>query len=328
MGSKRKKQRNVAPKELKTGTVIRSVGSSSTIRTETGERFVCVVRGKFRVKGVKSTNPVAVGDEVKFTPPEEGSEVGVITEVLPRRNYILRKAIAHSRKVHIMAANIDLAVLVFTVEYPKTSLGFADRFLLVAEMFHIPAHVVINKTDLLSEAEQQERLDLVRNVYAAAGYPISEVSALSETYKPVIQKLLADKVSLVGGHSGAGKSTLINLVDPDLDIKTGKVSSANTKGKHTTTYAEMHPLAGGGYIIDTPGIRELGLTNLEARELSHYFPEMASRLQDCKFGNCTHRQEPGCAIRAAVEAGEIHPERYRSYLNLFVELEEEAPQYG
>ncbi|MEO1449169.1 MAG: ribosome small subunit-dependent GTPase A [Bacteroidota bacterium] len=324
MGAKRRP----APANQMTGTVIRSVGSSSTIRTVAGEVYTCVVRGKFRVKGVKSTNPVAVGDEVRFTPPEEGSEMGVITEVLPRHNYILRKAIAHSRKVHIMAANIDQALLVFTIDFPKTSLGFADRFLLVAEMFHIPAHIIINKTDLLTTPEHQARLQTVRDVYTTAGYPISEVSALSEEYQSTVQELLKDKVSLVGGHSGAGKSTLINLVDPDLDLKTGAVSTANTKGKHTTTYAEMHPLVDGGYIIDTPGIRELGLTNLEARELSHYFPEMATRLVDCKFGNCTHRQEPGCAIRQAVESGEIHPERYRSYLNLFVELQEEAPQYG
>jgi len=321
MSKKRKPSPRPSSENLHHGTVIRSVGSSSRVKTEAGELIDCVVRGKFRIQGVNSTNPVAVGDQVAFLPPEEGSEVGVIVEVLPRKNYILRKAIAHARKVHILAANLDQAILLFTVAHPTTSTGFANRFLVSAEAYHIPVRIVINKVDLLTTDEERQRLAEVQGMYQAIGYEVMALSALAPSYREAVAALLRDRVSFIGGHSGAGKSTLINLIDPELALKTAQVSTFNQKGRHTTTYAEMHPLATGGYIIDSPGIKELGLTGFEREELSHYFPEMRQRLPDCKFANCTHLREPGCAVKAALERGEIHPSRYDSYLRMLEEIE-------
>lgn len=321
MSKKRKQSPAPAPPNAHHGTVIRSVGSSSRVKTEAGKHVECVVRGKFRIQGVNSTNPVAVGDRVAFLPPEEGSEVGVIVEVLPRKNYILRKAIAHAHKVHILAANLDQAILLFTVAHPSTSTGFANRFLVSAEAYHIPVRIVINKVDLLSSEEEQQRLREVQGIYRDIGYDVITLSALDPDHRDTVAALLRDQVSFIGGHSGAGKSTLINLIDPNLDLKTAQVSTVNQKGRHTTTYAEMHPLATGGYIIDSPGIKELGLTGFEKEELSHYFPEMRQRLADCKFTNCSHLREPGCAVKAAMEAGAIHPSRYDSYLRMLEEIE-------
>lgn len=321
MSKKRKKSPPPPPANVHHGTVIRSVGSSSRVKTEAGEQVDCVVRGKFRIQRVNSTNPVAVGDRVAFLPPEESSEVGVIVEVLPRKNYILRKAIAHARKVHILAANLDQAILLFTVAHPSTSTGFANRFLVSAEAYHIPVRIVINKVDLLQSDQEHQRLAEVQVLYRQIGYDVITLSALDANYRETVTDLLRDRTSFIGGHSGAGKSTLINLIDPGLDLKTAQVSTFNQKGRHTTTYAEMHELATGGYIIDSPGIKELGLTGFEKEELSHYFPEMQQRLPDCKFANCTHLREPGCAIKAAVEKGEIHPSRYDSYLRMMEEVE-------
>jgi ribosome biogenesis GTPase / thiamine phosphate phosphatase len=321
--SRKRKKTQPRPVEANTqlGTVIRSVGSSSRVQTESGEQIDCVVRGKFRIQGVNSTNPVAVGDQVAFLPPEESSEMGVIVKVLPRKNYILRKAIAHARKVHILAANLDQAILLFTVAHPSTSTGFANRFLVSAEAYHIPVRIVINKVDLLQSEEERQRLAEVQALYRDIGYEVITLSALDEGYRDAVVRLLRDQVSFIGGHSGAGKSTLINLIDPSLDLKTAQVSAFNQKGRHTTTYAERHPLATGGYIIDSPGIKELGLTGFDKEDLSHYFPEMRRRLADCKFANCTHLREPGCAIKAALADGDIHPSRYDSYLRMLEEIE-------
>ncbi|MEZ4772766.1 MAG: ribosome small subunit-dependent GTPase A [Bacteroidia bacterium] len=305
---------------LTQGIVIRSVGSSSRVKTEDGKQYDCIIRGKFRIEGLNTTNPVAVGDEVLFSGHEEG-ETGVIQEILPRKNYILRKAIAHSHKVHILAANIDQAILLFTIDQPVTSTGFANRFLVVAEAYHIPAKIVINKIDLLNSPEQKERLEEITDLYSRIGYEVIHVSSRDSSYQSRAAELLTGKISFIGGHSGSGKSTFINLADPDLDIKTSEVSEYSNKGVHTTTFAEMHPLAGGGYIIDSPGIKELGITDFERTDLSHYFPEMQELMSECKFNNCTHTNEPKCAIKAAVEAGEIHASRYDSYLRMLEETE-------
>lgn len=303
------------------GRVIRSVGSSIRVEGENGDFFDCVVRGKFRIKDLKSTNPVAVGDEVMFVPAEEAGELSVIVELLPRKNYILRKAIGHNHKVHILAANVDQAILVFTVDYPQTSTGFANRFLLVTEAYHIPAVVVINKVDLIGNEEQKARLKEVRSIYTSIGYPVLEINSMDMDYKEKAVELFAGKTSFIGGHSGSGKSTLINLADPDLNIKTGLVSDYNKKGKHTTTYAEMHPLVQGGYVIDSPGIKELGLAGFDRYELRHYFPEMRDRMGDCKFSDCMHLNEPGCAVKAALDGGGVHPSRYDTYLRMLEEVE-------
>lgn len=307
--------------DLKQGTVIRSVGSSSRVLTEAGEQYDCVIKGKFRIRGLNTTNPVAVGDEVKFSLPEENG-LGVIVEIMPRQNYILRKAISHQTKVHILAANIDQAVFLFTVDQPETSTGFANRFLLVAEAYGIPIQFVINKLDVIKSEEHQARLTEIQEIYSKAGYPVTTLSALDPAFREAVQTLLKGKRSFIGGHSGAGKSTLINLIDPSLDIKTSEISESSNKGRHTTTYAEMHPLAGGGYIIDSPGIKELGLVGFEIEEIGHFFPEMRERLPDCRFHNCLHHNEPGCAVKAAVESGEIHQSRYDSYLKMLEEVRE------
>lgn len=319
--SKRKASSIAHSGQIATGTVIRSVGSSSRVRTKEGDQYDCIIRGKFRIEGLKTTNPVAVGDQVKFSVPGEG-ETGVITEILPRRNYILRKAIAHSHKVHILAANVDQAILLFTVDHPATSTGFANRFLVVAEAYHIPTRIVINKIDLIETGEQKSRLEEITRIYSDIGYEVIPVSSLDDSCREIAADLLTGKVTFIGGHSGAGKSTFINLVDPDLNIRTSDISAYSNKGVHTTTFAEMHPLSTGGYIIDSPGIKEMGITNFEKYDLSHYFPEMRERLPDCKFNDCTHINEPKCAVKAGLETGGIHPSRYDSYLRMMEEIEE------
>ena len=279
-------------------------------------------QGKFRIKGLNTTNPVAVGDQVKVRIDDE--ETGVITEILPRKNYLLRKAIGQSNKVHILAANVDQAILLFTIDYPPTTTGFANRFLVTAEAYHIPACIVINKIDLIQTDEQKQKLEEITDIYRKIGYPVLHVNAKDAKYKRPLSKLLKDKISFIGGHSGAGKSTLVNLIDPELDIKTAQVSDYSHKGKHTTTFAEMHPLSFGGYLIDSPGIKEMGMVAFERTDLSHYFPEMLTRLPDCKFNDCTHTREPACAIKEALERNQIHPTRYESYIRMLEEIEEET----
>ena len=301
------------------GVVIRSTGRHSLVRTAEGKQVSCVVRGKFRLKGLRSTNPVAVGDNVTIVMSDDG-ELGTITRIQDRKNYILRKAASHSRNVHILCANVDQAILLYTLTKPHTTSGFANRFLVVAEAYHIPIQIVINKVDLLDTEELLIRKEDVKRMYEDIGYPVTEVSALDSQHQETIRNLLKDKVSFISGHSGAGKSTLINLVDPSLDLKTGEISLASEKGRHTTTYAEMHPLSIGGYIIDSPGIKEMGIAGLEKAELAHYFPEMQARMDQCRFHNCIHVSEPDCAVKTAVEAGEIHHLRYNSYLSMLEDL--------
>ena len=320
--AKKKQHKKVLSQRIEAeGVVIRSTATTNIkVRTPANEQYDCVLKGKFRIKGLKSTNPVAVGDEVKFYLPEAAGELGVVFKVMPRRNYILRKAIAKTQHVHILCANIDQAILLFTLEQPQTSTGFADRFLITAEAYHIPPIIIFNKIDLLTSSEQQTKLKELSSLFTDIGYEVLHLAALDPQYRAIVSDLLKDKVSFIGGHSGAGKSTLINLIDPQLDIKTATVSDYSHKGRHTTTYAEMHPLLEGGYIIDSPGIRELGIVHFEKNDLSHYFPEMRERLSDCKFNDCKHLTEPHCAIKIAVEEGDIHPSRYESYVKLLEEV--------
>lgn len=297
------------------GLVTKSTGSWYQVQTPDGRRYDCRIKGKFRIKGLTTTNPVAVGDRVDFElEPEQ--EQGVITKLYDRRNYIIRKSINLSKQAQIIAANLDQAFLVVTLASPRTSLGFIDRFLVTAEAYDIPASLVYNKLDMFSK-EGLEILSEYKMVYEKLGYPCYEVSALKGTNIPALKEKLKDKITLFSGHSGVGKSSLMNAILPDLELRTMEVSEWSDKGMHTTTFAEMYDLPGGGSIIDTPGIRELGVIDIEQQELSHFFPEMRSRLNQCRFNNCRHINEPGCAVLEALEEGNIEPSRYESYLSIY-----------
>lgn len=297
------------------GLVTKSTGSWYQVQTPGGERFDCRIKGKFRIKGIVTTNPIAVGDEVDFE-MEPDQQTAVITNLHPRKNYIIRKSINLSKQGQIIAANLDQALLVVTLASPRTSLGFIDRFLVTAEAYDIPAKLVFNKLDLFSD-EGLDILSEYTSMYENIGYPCFEVSALVGTNIDQVQALLKDKVTLISGHSGVGKSSMINALLPDLALRTSEVSEWSDKGTHTTTFAEMFEIPQGGFIIDTPGIRELGIIDIEKTELSHFFPEMRERMHDCKFNNCQHINEPGCAVIAALERGEIEPSRYDSYLSIY-----------
>jgi ribosome biogenesis GTPase len=297
------------------GVVIKSTGSWYSVLADDGSQIECRIKGVFRIKGLKTTNPVAVGDRVEFD--MEADDRGVIKTIADRKNYIIRRSINLSKQYHIIAANMDQAMLVATLAMPRTSAGFIDRFLLTAEAYSIPVILVFNKLDIfkLDESSLAELNEFV-SIYEKIGYPCYKVSATEKIHIDILRDLTKDKITLIAGHSGVGKSTLVNAMDNSLDLKTGEISDAHSKGKHTTTFAEMHPLEYGGFIIDTPGIKELGLVDMEKEEISHYFPEMRSRMQDCKFNNCLHINEPKCAVIAAVENGEIAPSRYASYLGI------------
>lgn len=297
------------------GIVRKSTGSWYSVITDSGQTYDCRIKGKFRIKGLEhATNPIAVGDSVTFE-LEPGQATAIITELDERKNYIIRRATNLSRQSHIIASNLDQALLVVTLAQPRTSLGFIDRFLVTAEAYSIPCTLIFNKSDLYS-AEEMEILRSIESIYSTLGYYCLEVSALHGTNTYQLQSLLQDKTSLLSGHSGVGKSTLINLLVPDLSLKTDTISDYSSKGKHTTTFAEMHTLPDGGYIIDTPGIKEFGLVDMEKEEVSHYFPEMVALLNQCKFHNCTHLDEPGCAVIEAVRHEKIAFSRYESYLSI------------
>jgi len=280
-----------------------------------GQRYEARIKGKFRIKGMVTTNPIAVGDVVDFE-FEPGSDNAVITHLHPRKNYIIRKSINLSKQAQIIAANLDQAFLIVTLASPRTSLGFIDRFLVTAEAYDIPAVLIFNKLDLFSSTGLEILADY-KAIYEDIGYPCYEVSAKLGTNIDDIQALIIGKTTLFSGHSGVGKSSLINALLPALTLKTGEVSDWSDKGMHTTTFAEMHELPEGGFIVDTPGIRELGIIDIEPQELGHFFPEMRNRMNDCRFNNCRHINEPGCAVIAAVEAGEIEVSRYESYLSIY-----------
>lgn len=297
------------------GLITKSTGSWYQVLTDTGDTVNCRIKGIFRTKDIKTTNPLAVGDRVAFE-PEPDQETGVITRLEQRKNYIIRKSVNLSRQSQIIAANMDQAFLIVTLASPRTSLGFIDRFLVTAEAYHIPAIIIFNKLDLFSD-EGLEILKDYQEIYQHIGYPCYQVSATAGTNVGLVKTLLTDKITLFSGHSGVGKSTLINSILPDVDLKTNQVSGWSDKGKHTTTFAEMFHLPFGGFLIDTPGIRELGVIDIEKQELSHYFPEMKQLMDQCKFYNCRHINEPGCAVIAALQDGEIEPSRYDSYLSIY-----------
>ena len=301
------------------GLVVKNTGSWYTVKTDDGRLVNSKIKGNFRLKGIRSTNPVAVGDRVEIAVNAEGT--AFITEIADRRNYIIRKSSNLSKQSHIIAANVDMALLVVTVNYPQTSTTFIDRFLASAEAYRVPVRLIFNKTDLYSE-EEQRYLDALVNLYTHIGYPCYRISALNETGVEEIKRDLQGKVTLFSGHSGVGKSTLINAILPDLNVKTGAISAAHNKGMHTTTFSEMFPVEGEGYIIDTPGIKGFGTFDMEDEEVGHYFKEIFEFSANCKYGNCTHRHEPGCAVREAVENHYISESRYASYLNILEDKEE------
>lgn len=296
------------------GVVIKSTGSWYKVRTEKGELIKCRLKGKFRMKGIKSTNPVAVGDKVKFE-IQEKENTGIIREIFPRHNYIIRKATKLSKVSHIIAANIDQAVIIVTLANPRTSTGFIDRILINTEAYHIPAKIVFNKIDLYND-KQNTRLEELIGIYENVGYNCLEVSAIRGDNLEDFKILLADKTSLITGHSGVGKSELINAIEPGLKLKTQNISDYHKKGIHTTTFAEMFPLTFGGYIIDTPGIKEFGLTKFIRDEIAERFPEMRKFMHQCKFNNCTHTHEPGCAVIEAINENKISLSRYENYLSV------------
>lgn len=297
------------------GLVIKSTGSWYQVRTMDGTVVDCRIKGKFRTKDIKTTNPVAVGDHVEIE-MESAQDTAVITKLEERKNYIIRKSVNLSKQAQIIAANLDQALLVVTLASPRTSLGFIDRFLVTAEAYDIPAALIFNKLDLFSE-EGLEILAAYEDIYTGIGYPCYNVSALEGINLDQVRSLLHDKVTLFSGHSGVGKSTLINQLIPGIELKTGEISEWSDKGQHTTTFAEMHILPEGGYLVDTPGIRELGIIDIEQQELGHFFPEIRERMNSCRFNNCRHINEPGCAVLSAVEDGEIEPSRYDSYLSIY-----------
>lgn len=297
------------------GLVIKSTGSWYGVLTDGDKIINCRIKGKFRTLDIKTTNPIAVGDHVDIElEPEQ--ETGLITVLHPRKNYIIRKSINLSKQAQIIAANLDQAFLIVTLASPRTSLGFIDRFLVTAEAYDIPAKLIFNKLDLFSE-EGLEILEEYQSIYEQAGYPCYSVSATQETNLDQIRDLLKDKVTLVSGHSGVGKSTLINALMPGKELKTGEISDWSDKGKHTTTFAEMFQLPFGGYLIDTPGIRELGVFDIEKQDLGRLFPEIRKLMSHCRFHNCRHINEPGCAVLDALEKGELESSRYDSYLSIY-----------
>jgi ribosome biogenesis GTPase len=294
------------------GIVIKSTGSRYTVIAN-GETYACSLKGKIRLEGRKTTNPIAVGDQVEFDFEVNGDTV--ITNIFPRKNYIIRKSINLSKQAQIIASNLDQAVLIATLVSPRTSLGFIDRFLITAEAYRIPAKIIFNKSDLLNDALKEIQKQTIA-IYSKAGYECFEVSSYDQLQIENIKNIFKAKTTLIAGHSGVGKSTFINALQPGLNIKTGEISAAHAKGMHTTTFAELHPLDFGGNIIDSPGIKELGLVEMTKEEVGHYFPEILMRMNDCKFNNCLHVNEPQCAVMAAVDSGEISPERYNSYLGI------------
>ena len=295
------------------GLIIKNTGSWYTVKTDDGRIVECKVKGNFRLKGIRSTSPVAVGDYVDIIMNAEGT--ALISAIDDRKNYIIRKASNLSKQSQIIAANLDQALLIITIKQPETSTTFIDRFLAGAEAYRVPVVLVFNKTDLLNDDERRYQQQMV-TLYETIGYPCIEISAETGMGIDQLQTLLKQKVTLVSGNSGVGKSTLINAIIPHADQRTAKISNAHGTGMHTTTFSEMIELAEGGYLIDTPGIKGFGTFDIEREELTSYFKEIFEFSKDCKFNNCTHTHEPGCAVLQAVENHYISASRYQSYLNM------------
>ena len=297
------------------GIVVKSTGSWYEVMKPSGEIINCRLKGKFRLQGLKHTNPVTVGDKINYE-MEPNSENGVIFSIEPRKNYIIRKSSNLSKQTHIIASNIDQAILMVTIAFPSTSLGFIDRFLVTAEAYHIPTTIIFNKVDLCTNGLEdvlQETIDLY---HKKVGYAFLKTSVNDKIGLNEVKELLQNKTTLVAGHSGVGKSSLLNAIEPNLNLRTGIISKTSFNGQHTTTFAQMHPLSFGGFIIDTPGIREFGVVDLNNAELSHYFKEMKPFIGKCKFNNCQNIHEPQCTVLEALEAGQIPNERYQSYLSI------------
>ena len=304
-------------------TVYKSTGSWYIVQNDEGMVFNARILGKFKIDGLTSTNPIAVGDIVKITTENELEKSVIITEIDDRKNYITRTSPANKHKHHIIASNIDQSLLFATLKDPKTSQGFIDRFLITSEAYRIPSIIVFNKSDLY-EQKEIEKFAEVSAIYEAIGYKVMSMSIDKNEGVTEVKNLLKDKTTLLSGHSGVGKSSFINVIFPDLQLRTQDVSEWSGKGLHTTTFAEMFNLPFGGRVIDTPGIRELGLVDIPKQELSHYFPEMRVLINDCQFNNCMHTNEPGCAVKEAVEEGTIHMDRYISYCNILDKIEERS----
>ena len=304
-------------------TVYKSTGSWYVVQNEDGVVLNARILGKFKIDGLTSTNPIAVGDVVTIEEENELEGSVTITEIEDRKNYITRTSPANKHKHHIIASNIDQSLLFATLKDPKTSQGFIDRFLITSEAYQIPSILVFNKSDLYKEKELQKFAE-VKSIYEAIGYKVMGMSIEKNTGVEEVKNLLKNKSTLLSGHSGVGKSSFINIIFPELQLKTQDVSGWSGKGLHTTTFAEMFNLSFGGRIIDTPGIRELGLVDIPKQELSHYFPEMRVLINDCQFNNCMHINEPGCAVKKAVQADVIHIDRYISYCNILDKIEEKS----
>lgn len=300
----------------KTGLVYKSTGSWYTVRTTEGELFECRIKGKFRIKGIKSTNPIAVGDWVDFELNEAGDEItGLIHTIHERKNYLIRKSVNLSKQVHIIAANVDLLFILVTIDNPVTTTSFIDRLLVTAEAYGIEAVLIFNKVDTFSEETLDEQLYL-QYVYENIGYKCLCVSAEKEKGLEALKELMKGKVSMFTGHSGVGKSTLVNVLEPGLNLKTKQISEQHQQGQHTTTFAEMYDLNFDAKIIDTPGIRGFGIVDMEPQEVGDYFPEFFELKDQCKFNNCLHREEPNCAVKDALDRDEIAWSRYKSYIQI------------
>jgi len=301
------------------GLVVKNTGSWYTVRTDDGQDIESKIKGNFRLKDIRSTNPIAVGDRVVIDINKEGT--AFITEIEDRKNYIIRRASNLSKQSHIIAANLDQAMLITTVNYPITTTIFIDRFLATAEAYQVPVKIVFNKIDRY-KGEDKERLEELIKLYTGIGYPCLQLCARTEEGLDALKAELKGKITLLSGHSGVGKSTIINKLVPGVNLKTGSLSEYHNKGMHTTTFSEMIELTDGGYLIDTPGIKGFGTIEMEGAEISHYFPEIFKVAADCRFGNCTHRQEPGCAVLDALQKGRINESRYKSYINILADKEE------
>ena len=301
------------------GLVIKNTGSWYTVLTDGGNTVDCKIKGNFRLKGIRSTNPVAVGDRVEIVRNQEGT--AFITNICDRRNYIIRKSSNLSKQSHIIAANVDQAFLIVTVKYPETSTTFIDRFLASAEAYSVPVTLVFNKVDLLQDDERRY-LDMMVTLYETVGYDCLKVSAETKEGMDRLQPLLKDKITLFSGNSGVGKSTMLNFIVPGAELRTAEISDAHNTGMHTTTFSEMLPLTDGGWVIDTPGIKGFGTFNMEPEEICGYFKEIFKFSKGCRFNNCTHTHEPGCAVRKAVEEHYIAESRYVSYLSMLEDKEE------